>query len=99
MGDREDTALCFEGIANLAAAAGDAGTATELLGAAGRLRGSVVPAFSAANLDYVGSDAILDGLKETLGKERFDDSLEYGRSLGRADALALARRYAAKAYE
>ncbi len=99
MGDREDTALCFEGIANLAAAAGDAETATELLGAAGRLRGSVVPAFSAANLDYVGSDAILDGLKATLGKERFDGSLEHGRSLGRADAVALARRYAAMAYE
>jgi predicted ATPase/DNA-binding SARP family transcriptional activator len=99
MGDREDTALCFEGIANLAAATGHAETATELLGAAGRLRGSVVPAFSAANLDYVGSEAILDGLKATLGEERFDGSLEHGRSLGPADALALARRYAAMAYE
>jgi predicted ATPase/DNA-binding SARP family transcriptional activator len=99
MGDREDTALCFEGIANLAAAAGDAETAAELLGAAGQLRGSVIPAFSAANLDYLGYDAALDDLKATLGKGRFDASLEHGRSLGRADAVALARRHAAMAYE
>jgi tetratricopeptide (TPR) repeat protein len=99
MGDREDTALCFEGIANLAAAAGDAGTAAELLGAAGHLRGSVIPAFSAANLNYLGYDAIRDGLEATLGKGRFDASLERGRSLGRADAVALARKHAAMAYE
>jgi tetratricopeptide (TPR) repeat protein len=99
MGDREDTALCLEGIAILTATAGDAQSAVELLGAAGRLRGSVIPAFSAANLDYLGYDKIRADLKATLGTGPFDQSLERGRSLSSADAITLARRHAAMAYE
>ncbi len=99
MGDREDTALCFEGIASLAAAAGDAESAAELLGAARHLRGSVVPAFSAANLDYLGYDAVRDDLKATLGAGPLDDALERGRALSNQDAIALARQHAAAAYD
>jgi predicted ATPase/DNA-binding SARP family transcriptional activator len=98
MGDREDTALCFEGIASLAAAAGDAESAAELLGAARHLRGSVVPAFSTANLDYLGYDTVRDDLKATLGAGPLDEALERGRSLSSQDAIALARQHAAAAY-
>jgi predicted ATPase len=98
MGDREDTALCLEGIANLAAAAGDSEPAAELLGAAEHLRGSVVPAFSTANLDYLGYDTVRDQLKGTLGAGRFDDSLQRGSALSGRDAIALARRHAATAH-
>jgi predicted ATPase/DNA-binding SARP family transcriptional activator len=93
MGDREDTALCFEGIANLAAASGDAEPAAELLGAAERLRESVVPAFSAVNLDYLGHDALQIQLEAALGTERFDDSIQRGNALIGQDAVELARRH------
>ena len=62
---------------------------------AGRLRGSVVPAFSAANVDHLGYDK----LRDTLGAEMFDRALERGRLLRSDGAAALARERLAAAAE
>jgi predicted ATPase/DNA-binding SARP family transcriptional activator len=96
MGDREDTALCLEGIAALVAAQGDAESAVELFGAGQRIRASVVPAFSSENLDYLGTEPVVDGLRDSLGSERFTEAMERGKGLRNRDAIASAREQAAQ---
>jgi hypothetical protein len=96
MGDREDTALCLEGIAALVAAQGDAESAVELFGAGRRIRASVIPAFSSENLDYLGTDPVVDTLRDSLGPERFTEAMERGKALRSREAIASARQQAAQ---
>jgi predicted ATPase/DNA-binding SARP family transcriptional activator len=96
MGDREDTALCLEGIAALVAAQGDAESAVELFGAGQRVRASVMPAFSSENLDYLGTESVVDGLRHSLGVERFTEAMERGKALRSREAITSARRQAAR---
>ncbi len=96
MGDREDTALCLEGIAALVAAQGDAESAVELFGAGRRIRASVIPAFSSENLDYLGTDPVVDTLRDSLGPERFTEAMERGKALRSGEAIASARQQAAQ---
>jgi hypothetical protein len=96
MGDREDTALCLEGIAALVAVQGDSESAVELFGAGQRIRASVIPAFSSENLDYLGTEPVVDGLRESLGAERFTAAMERGKALRSREAIASARQQAAQ---
>lgn len=96
MGDREDTALCLEGIAALVAAQGDAESAVELFGAGRRIRASVIPAFSSENLDYLGTEPVVERLRDSLGPERFTEAMERGRALRTREAIASARQQAAE---
>jgi hypothetical protein len=80
LGDREDIAVCLEGLAEVAARREQAQRAAEIFGAADTLRG-LGTALSLPTLDPVVYKRRIDALRSRLGDEPFGTAWARGRAM------------------